>query len=157
MNNRSILYISRVPNPHWKRSYLMANNFFNLSMIDWEDGTVNAKSLPLEGNLNSTDRSVKLESIIHVSHSGKYEITCKAGNRTKLLVDGREVYDLFFPRIGNYSGAPVDRKTSLTLTEGDHKVEVVTCFQFNPDLPDITIHGIESNSSKSLWDGFVFN
>ena len=85
------------------------------------------------------------------------KITCKTGNRSLIWIDHKEIFNLIFPKIGNYAAPPVERKVLLNLKEGEHEVEVVSCFEGFCGPPDISVRYVESASpSQSLWKSFFF-
>jgi len=109
-----------------------------------------------EKNTDFEGQAYKLQSTIHITHGGQYEIACKTGIRTKVMVDGDIIFNLKFLQIGSFYREPaVNRKVILNLKEGDHQVEVITLTQ--PSLPDITLKPIESNADgQSLWKNLSF-
>jgi hypothetical protein len=157
--NQRIFTVSRIPGSFWKRDYMAAHSYLNLSLIDWEDGVVDVNQpLPPSANIMFDAETIKLESKIQMKHGGRYEITCETGNRSKVLIDNQEIFDLTFPRIGSYVAPPEERKVLLNLKAGDHQVEVISCFQTSYAPPDITIRGIESTGKgQSLWKSFSFD
>jgi hypothetical protein len=150
--------VSRIAGPFWKRTYIAPNCYLNLSLADWEDGAKNvSQPLPAWAGVIFDAQSLKLEGTIHINHSGDYEIAIEAGNRTKVFVDGKEIFDLILPRMGNYIPLPLVKKVSLNLKEGDHKVEVVTCFQTSYGPPDIWLKPAGgSGPNQEIWKSFIF-
>jgi hypothetical protein len=162
--NQKLFSIIRTSNPVWKRTYNYHLNpirgSIDFSRIDWEDRVVDV-TVPLpevawEKNSDFEGQAFKLESTIQINHSGQYEVTCKTGARTKVMMDGNVVFDLKFLQIGSFYQAPAaNRKITLNLTAGEHQVEVITLTQ--PSLPDITLRPVEfTGSGQSLWKSFSF-
>ena len=110
-----------------------------------------------ESNNDFSGQSFKLDSTIHINHSGQYEITCKTGTRTKVIIDRDVVFDLKFLQIGNFYRAPAaNKKITINLTAGEHQVEVIALTQ--PPLPNITFKSVETTGEgESLWKSFSFN
>ncbi len=162
---QKLFLVARTPDPAWKRIYNYHINAIrgsiDFSRIDWEDRVIDVNTpLPKvarEQNDDFEGQAYKLQTSIHVNHSGEYEISCKTDARTKMMVDGNIIFDLKFLKIGDFYEAPtINRKVQLNLTKGDHQVEVITLTQ--PPLPDITIRAVGFNGEgQSLWKSFVFN
>ena len=163
--SQNLFSVIRTSEPVWKRTYNYHLNpirgSIDFSRIDWEDRVTDVtKPLPemaWEKNNDFGGQAFKLESTIHINHDGKYEIACKTGTRTKVMVDGTVIFDLKFLQIGSFYQAPAaNRKITLDLAAGDHRIEVVALTAV--PLPDITLRSVESNDEgQSLWKSFSFN
>jgi hypothetical protein len=159
LNKKQDLFVvSRIAGPFWKRTYIAPNCYLNLSLADWEDGAKNvSQPLPAWAGVIFDAQSLKLEGTIHINHTGDYEIAIEAGNRSKVFIDDKKIFDVILPRVGSYIPLPVVKKVSLNLKEGDHKVVVVTCFQTSYGPPDIWVKGPGADGpNQEIWKSFSF-
>jgi hypothetical protein len=147
--------------PYWIRQFFPGRFGLGLGLIDWEDKTVNTQDTVVPA-VSQDREAVQMEGILHFDKGGKYELTLKAGGRTKVWVDGRKAFDVSFPRSNGYpDGYFTDPEKTiqkrLRLEAGDHHFKVLTCFERNRNLPALTIH-LEGTpeEGKSLWSSFNF-
>jgi hypothetical protein len=154
-NKKKLLLVHPIKGDFWKRTYGDAACGLRFTGIPWQDEVADVHQPTPKEISNSAN--MKLEGTIHISQNCKYQWTCGTANRTILSVDGKKIFDLSFPCIWDYAAPPTIRKTIVNLEKGDHQVQLVTFFQFNGELPNITIKSLNPpGDARSLWSGFSF-
>ncbi len=146
--------------PYWERRFSPGYDGLGFGILDGEDWSANAHD-PLPSEINSEGEVVRLEGAIHIKQGNRYDITLKADGRTKVWIDGRIIWDVFFTRYNKYpdgymiSPAKTLDKT-IRLETGDHRVEIVTCFQSSRSLPEILFRkeNVPVGKETSIWSSF---
>lgn len=148
---QELLGVKRVSPPFWRREYSNALCGFDFGFLTWDDKTANVDDPPSpEVNLDYV--GVRYKATIHLDQAGEYEITCKAENRTRVILDHHKLFDLSFFRTANYMSPPADEKKTLDLSAGDHEVEMTTCFQRSHAAPELSLQLKGSpGMGKPLW------
>ena len=158
---QKLIMVRNVTNPFWKRSF--ADGHFGLvfDLLDYEDKVqdVGTPVDPVFGPLAAREfEAVKYEGTIHFNQGGHYQIDWQTANRTELEVDGHRILNLYFTMTPNYTDPVGSGDRSIYLGAGDHKVQVITCFQRNANPPTIFLQNEDSQVKKqSLWATFNFS
>jgi hypothetical protein len=156
--SRPLFDIRRVVSPYWACRYFTRENGLRPGLIDLDVKTVRIDE-PLPSSINLDQEVVQYKGTIHVGQDSLYVMTCKTSNRTKIRLDGMEIFDLSFPRAGrfNYSGPGKSKTKSTRLKAGNHQVEVLTWFQNSKSAPEVILHKAgTSGPGQSLWSSFDF-
>jgi hypothetical protein len=142
--------------PYWQRQYSTTLNGLAFGVIEGEDKTVNMAD-PVPGGANPDGAGARYRGVIHVDQSGKFEITCKTGNRADVRIDGRKIFNLYFPQTAHHTPPAQMKKKNVYLEAGDHRVEVKTWFQRGYAPPEITLKAKgTAGEAKSLWTSFRY-
>lgn len=153
---QKIFDVKKVPPPYWRRLFSSTQTGLNFAFLSWEDRTTNAFD-KVSPEVYLDWLGVRYEGAIQVAKGGGYEFHCKADNRTRLLVDGKMVFDLRFYRNGLYWAPGENVEKTLELAAGSHRVEVTTCFQRSTLPPEITLQLKGGGGlGESLWKSFDF-
>jgi hypothetical protein len=110
-----------------------------------------------ESNAHDLCEAVRYSTTIHVHQAGDYVIHYKAINRSSLRIDNQLVLDLYFFKLLNYMAPEKKGEETISLTAGDHSVEVITAYQRSTQPPEISIR-LKGASAPgvSLWSSFDF-
>jgi hypothetical protein len=153
---QKIFSVLRISPPYWRRFFSATQAGLTFAFLSWEDRTHNVFD-PVSPEVYMDWIGVRYRGLIHMAQAGEYEFHCKAVNRTQLLIDGKEVFDLHFYRNGLYWAPGKEADKVLTLGAGEHSIEVTTAFQRTTLPPDITLHlKGKPGLGQSLWSSFDF-
>jgi hypothetical protein len=145
-----------ISRPYWDRRYFSRDNGLRPGLLDWEDKTPDVTASPASG-VNLDNETVQYRGTIHVDKAGKFELACKTDNRTKVKMNDQLLFDMSFPRTNQFMNPGKTQTRTLVLERGDHRLEVLTCFQRSKAAPEITLHRQGSSApAQSLWSSFVF-
>ena len=148
--------VRQAPTPCWDRRYSTGEYGLAFDLIDYEDKVANATD-PIPPQCAQIGKAAQYVGTVHVSVGGKYDFNWKTANRTEVWIDGRTLLNLYFPQTRQFTSPERSGTAAVNLEAGDHKVEVMTCFQQTINAPDLSIarEGAASQG-RSLWSSFNF-
>lgn len=152
------------PKDQWKREFMVNYCGLLFDLIDYEDRTAHVTD-PVSADyakaysdaMNQTVEAVRFSTTIHVAKEADYTVHYAVENRSYLKIDGKKVVDLAFFKLLGYWAPPKQGDTTVHLTAGDHRVEVMTAYQRSTQLPQFTLRPAGSSQAPlSLWSSFQF-
>ncbi len=153
---QNLFLIQKITAPYWTREFYTADTGFRPGILDWVDKTTRAND-PTPAWTYPDFEATVLQGTIHMKQGGLYQISCTAESRTHVLIDGRDILNMYFPRTEHYTTPKKTETHSINLATGDHRVEVSCLLPRSHQNPDITLHPAGSpGPDQSLWSSFFF-